>query len=103
MTDKCEKFKNHYEYLDKYLPTFWKHVFNHEDCAGMITSHGDKIMQYKKEFEKAGVPFFHGCLMYLLTYSSKMTRPKYESLEWCIENYKNYSEFILSMERNNNI
>lgn len=95
---------NHYKWLEKYLPTFWKAVFDksleESGCAGIISAHGDKGYQYKSDWEDAGIPFPHGMAIYFMTYTEKMDRPKHESCEWVIENYRYYSDLLPHVDEN---
>lgn len=98
------KFENHYRYLDAMLEPFWKLVFDKTPdqmyCGGIIISHGDKGYGYKDTWEKAGIRYDRGMLLYLLTYTKELgDRPKHESEEWVIENYPKYLERIEMAEK----
>lgn len=101
----ADNFKlSHYDYLELVLNNFWKHVFGKSlrDTwnAGIIGAHGDKGYGYKRNWEKAGVPFNHGMLLFLLTYTSELgDTPKHESCQWVINNYQKYLPMILKAEK----
>lgn len=94
---------NHYKYLDKHLNKFWITVFgkdlNNTGCAGIIVAHGDKIGQYARRWEEAGVPLNHGAMLYLLTYTPLLGMPKWQSCEWVILNYPKYKVIIEQIEK----
>lgn len=60
---------NHYKYLEKVLPDFFKAVgLNPDLAAGLEVAHGDKAGQYQVLWEEAGIHFYKGCAIYLLSY-----------------------------------
>ena len=95
---------NHYKWLEKYLPQFWRAVFDKSlddmGYAGIICAHGDKAYQYRDEWEDAGIPFPHGVALFMLTYTEKMDRPKHESCEWVIDNYQWYVDLLPEIDEN---
>lgn len=97
---------NHYKWLDKHLNTFWIAVFGQTleeyGFAGVVGAHGDKGSQYKDEWLEQQIPFPHGMALYMLTYTDKMDRPKYESAEWVIDNYKWYVDLLPEIDYNDN-
>ena len=61
---------NHYDYLEKHLPTFFQNLgIDWERHRGVILAHGDKCYGYRQTWEKEGLHFFHGVAIYLLTYT----------------------------------
>lgn len=95
---------NVYDYLDQMLAAFWQAVFNKTPeaagCSGLVDAHGDKTDQYRDRWEEAGVPYFHGALIYLLTFTDQLgDTPKHQSCEWVIENYPVYQFYILRIEQ----
>jgi hypothetical protein len=96
-------YESHYNYLDVMLQPFWKLVFDktpdQTNCAGIVGAHGDKCYSYKSNWEEFKIPFHRGALLYLLTYTSLMNRPKSESCQWVIENYTFYEKLIDSAEK----
>lgn len=101
-------YDSHYEYLDAILEHFFKEMFNKTPeqmwCAGIVSAHGDKAYSYDNEWKKAGIPFQHGVLLFLLTYVSVNGQkvmgdtPKHESDQWVIDNYKKYLPMIEKAE-----
>ena len=59
----------------------------------------DKAYGYKRQWEKAGVPFNHGVLLFLLTYTSEMDREKCESDQFVIDKYQHYLPMIQQAEK----
>lgn len=58
---------NHYKWLEKNLPT----IFERLDLVyppGIIVSHGDKAYSFRHQWEDAGIHFYHGVAIYLLSY-----------------------------------
>jgi hypothetical protein len=96
---------NHYEYLEKNLDNFWKEIFNKTLdemwCSGIIVSHGDKGSQYKQRWEEKNIPFNRGMLIYMLTYTRELDRPKWESCQFVIDKYEKYLPIIEKIERLN--
>ncbi len=95
---------NHYEYLELVIDSFWKQVFDktREEmwCSGIITSHGDKCYGYEHEWKEHGIPFKHGVLIFLLSYTKELgDRPKHETCAWVIEKYQHYLPFIKEAEK----
>ena len=96
-------YKNHYDYLEQNLNTFWTAIFektlDESGNSGLIVAHGDKISQYESDFEEAGIPYYHGCMMYMLTYTNKLgDTPKWESVQWIIDNYTHYVDLMPTCE-----
>jgi len=93
---------SHYNYLNDHLDLFWQKVFGKNlldsYCAGIIDAHGDKGYDYKKRWEETGINFYHGMMLFMLTYTEVMDRPKHESTEWIIENYEKYRFIIAEVE-----
>ena len=52
-----------------------------------------------KQWEKAGVPFNHGVLLFLLTYTSELDREKCESVQFVIDKYHHYLPMIQQAEK----
>lgn len=97
------KYQNHYDYMEQHLDHFWQAVFDktleQAYCGGFIIAHGDKVEQYKDDLEEAGIPYYHGCMMYMLTYTDKLgATPKWKSLEWIIDNYTHYVDLMPSID-----
>ena len=96
--------KSHYDYLDEMLNPFWMEVFGETEarmfCGGMVSAHGDKAYSYRSDWDDHGIPFHHGVLLFLLTYTKERGEtPKHKSCEWVIENYARYFMKIQQAER----
>lgn len=96
-------YDSHYDYLDAILEEFWKEVFGKTASemffGGAVSAHGDKCYGYKREWLRVGIPFHHGALLYLLTYTKEFgLTPKHESSEWVIRNYTKYVPMIEKAE-----
>lgn len=91
-----------YDYLEMILPMFAKVVKLSDPSVnlsyGYITAHGDKAYGYKTTWLNHGIPFFHGLLLYLLTYTKAMDREKHLSDEWVISSYEKYRPMIRFVE-----
>lgn len=59
--------KNHYEWLKKHLPTVFRRL-NLYYPVGIITAHGDKASGFEQKWAEAGIHFYHGVAIYLLSY-----------------------------------
>ncbi len=97
-----EFISSHYDYLEIVLPVFElflerKHgrIFN---LCSFITAHGDKGYGYRTDWEKGGIPFNQGVLLYLLTYTKLMNLPKQDSVYWVIKNHPEYLPLIKEAE-----
>ena len=92
----------HYRYLDMVLPIFSKMVkFIEPTCIlelGDIAAHGDKCYQYIRDWEKAGIPFNRGALLFLMTYTQAMDMEKHQSCEWVIKNYGRFKSILNVIE-----
>lgn len=90
---------SHYEFIDKHLSKFWSEAgasgkMSTSDASGMSASHGDKGHQYKDDWEEKGIHFYHGMLIYMLTYSDLMDVSKSESSEWVAKNYLRFRAIL---------
>lgn len=96
-------YKSHYDYCNAILEKFWLKVFNKTPsemwCAGIVTAHGDKCYCSKSTWHDAGIPFHHGALLYLLTYTKEMDQEKHKSEAWVIEKYPHYLPMIQAAEQ----
>lgn len=95
-------YRSHYDYLEFVIDRFWPKVFgktrNEMFCGCNVGAHADKCDGYKFDWNDAGIPFYHGVLLFLLTYTKLMDRPKHESGEWVIENYEKFNSMIFEAE-----
>lgn len=92
---------NHYQWLEEHFLPFYQKVCEANNVIpqpdvneGIITAHGDKCYQYKKEWEAQGIHFFHGAACHLLTYllpwsSEVREQPNgfVKPAQWVIDNY----------------
>jgi len=89
---------SHYDFLDEHLDAFWVKAtgktLSDSWCAGIVSAHGDKGYGYRRDWERAGIHFYHGMMLYLLTYTSIMDRPKHESRQWVIDNYGRFKDSL---------
>lgn len=97
-------YKSHYDYLSEMLNPFWYQVFGKTADqmwqGGMVTAHGDKAYGYKDQWQKHNIPFHHGVLLFLLSYTKEYgDRPKHESVDWVVEVYPKYLEKIKLAEQ----
>lgn len=88
---------NHYQFLDKHFKTFAEACGAETWCTdGVISAHGDKGYCYKSQWEEAGIPFYHGMMLYLLArlrpFCGTFEQPKV--CEWVIENYPKFRAFM---------
>lgn len=94
---------DHYKYLEIIIEDFWKEIFNKtlEETwnSGIICSHGDKGYGYKRKWDNKGINFNRGMLIFLLTYTDIMDRPKYESCKFVIDKYVSFKPIIEKIER----
>jgi hypothetical protein len=97
------RFESHYDYCDAVLNDFWMEVFGMTSeqmwCGGIVGAHGDKAYGYKDKWNEAGIPFEHGVMLFLLSYTREYgDRPKHESHQWVIENYPKYKPKLEAAE-----
>ncbi len=62
---------NHYEWLEKHFPKFITDIglqWGNWPNEGIYSAHGDKFYSYRGQFEDAGIHFYHGVAIGLLTY-----------------------------------
>ena len=99
---KTKRYDNHYNYLDDHLDLFWIKVFgrNLDDswCGGIISAHGDKGRGYSWKWENAGIPFNHGMMLFMLSYTKIMDKPKHHTGQWVVDNYSKYLPIIQEVE-----
>lgn len=97
------RYDNHYNYLDDHLDKFWVRVFgkNLSDTwnGGIISAHGDKGYGYRAAWKNAGIPFNHGMMLYMLTYTKVMDEEKHKSKDWVIAQYPKYKDILLEVEQ----
>lgn len=97
---------NHYEWLEKNLPDFFEKLgLDFNRYRGCIVSDGDKAEGYKSQFEKAGLHYYHGVAIYLLSNIppfSKECRNTADGwvspVSWVIENRDNFLPYLNKIE-----
>jgi len=93
---------NHYDYLDQNLPGFFEKVgIDWESNRGIIVCHGDKAYSYRCQWEAAGIHFYHGVALYLLSYCYPFDLEVRETeqgwvspQDWVIQKYPQYQEYL---------
>lgn len=94
---------SHYDYLDDHLEAFWLKVFGKTPtemfCGGIVSAHGDKGYSYRRDFEKHGINFGRGMMLFLLSYSKLDRDELIKSLEWIIDNYEYYLPMLEAAEK----
>jgi hypothetical protein len=63
-------------------------------CSGMIAAHGDKSDQYREYWHSSGMDFKKAQIIYFLTFTKLMERPKHQSKEWVVDNYDKYAPLL---------
>jgi len=89
-----EFYKNHYVYLEKNIENFFEKIdLSREKAIGLITAHGDKAYFYRKYWEDNGLHFYHGAIIFLLTYCRPYSEEVRETnhgwvdpFEWVLRN-----------------
>lgn len=91
---------NHYKWLEQNLQSFFKEL-NIDCCNGIIVAHGDKCYGYKNKWEKAGIPFYHGIAIYLLSYIHPFSNESRDVNgtwvpvdQWVIDNYNRFKPHL---------
>lgn len=104
------KWKSHYDWLNKYLKTFFDDLgIDWVECSGIIVAHGDKCYGYKRKWESNNIPFEHGVALYLLTYVTPFDTESRETksgwihpADWVVTNYPKYREQLTNYESSRN-
>lgn len=96
-------FDSHYKYLEFCIDTFGELVFNKPNSfhfnGGFIGAHGDKCYGYMLDsMVNHGIHPHRFAMLYLLTYSAVMDRPKHESEQWVVDNYDKYLPLLIKAE-----
>lgn len=63
-------------------------------CGGMVAAHGDKVDQYHDYWLEHQLFFLKAQIIYFLTYTKLMDRPKHESKQWVVDNYAKYESLL---------
>lgn len=91
--------KSHYDYLDAVIEQFGALVLSERERTqfnkGTVVAHGDKCYHYMDRARKDhGIHPFHFAILYLLTYTSLMDKPKHESYNWVVTKHEHYLPII---------
>lgn len=62
--------------------------------GGMVSAHGDKVDQYRDYWHSSGIDFNKAQIIYFLTFTELMDRPKHQSKEWVVDNYDKYAHLL---------
>lgn len=86
-------------YMIDHTDAFIAKVFDGEpryidSCGGMVGAHGDKMSQYRDYWESNGLDYNKAQIIYFLTFTKVMDRPKHESKQWVVDNYTTYSDLL---------
>jgi hypothetical protein len=104
---KNELFTSHYDYLEKYLPSFFKNLeIDWERYQGIIAAHGDKCGSYRDRWAKHEIPFWQGVAIYLLSYIHPYSHEVRETerdgwvdpCDWVINNHSRFKEFFPAID-----
>lgn len=96
------KYNSHYDWLDANLPEIFEKLgIKWEWNAGIVGAHGDKAYSYQREWKKAGIHFFHGVAIFLLTYCQpygeevRQTENGWVPVgKWVIDNYERFKHAL---------
>ena len=97
---------NHYKYLEYVLPSVFKQL-KMTYPVGLIVAHGDKGYEYRECWEKNGIPFECGMVIYLLSYCHPYLKEVRETdncgwvapEQWVIDNWGRFNPMIGEAER----
>jgi|RifCSP13_1_1023834.scaffolds.fasta_scaffold241654_2 hypothetical protein len=100
------KYKSHYDYLDQHLPAFFVAMgLSWEWNQGIISAHGDKAYGYRYEWQEAGLHFYHGVAIYLLSYCKPFRDESRETAngwvpvhEWVLDNAHRFLPYLPPVE-----
>lgn len=94
--------ESHYYWLDNNLPAFFEKcgIDMMARCPGIISAHGDKGSCYLFNWNKAGIHYFHGMAIFLLSYCKPYSDEVRESKsgkwvnveQWVIDNYPRFKD-----------
>lgn len=101
--------ESYYNILERELPVFFKNLaedfkllyFKDVSVGSILSSHGDKVSQYKGKFNKAGIIFWKGAAVYLLTYFAPFSGECRETdsgwidpAQWAIDNFARFEKLF---------
>lgn len=89
------KYENHYKFIEYVGPYIQKTMDLQFNPSDLSVAHGDKCYGYRDVWEKAGIPFNHGALVYLLTHMNPYSQQVRQTdsgwvpvEDWVIDFYK---------------
>lgn len=92
-------YDEYHELLDKF-PVFLKNIGREDQvryAESIITCDSDKCEQYRLQWEKNGIPYLHGVMIYLITkmkpYSNE-ARVEISPCSFVIKHYKDFEDLI---------
>lgn len=97
---------SHYDYLTYFYSKVCENLGVEDRYMGAFTSNGDKMYQYRDRWEKAGVPWFHATVCYLLMDSVYHHEVRdtpngwVDPAQWVIDNYKSGHNLFRGMIEN---
>ena len=99
-------YRSHYQWLDEHLPEIFRQAgINWDMNAGIISAHGDKAYGYQGKWEKAGIHFYHGVAIYLMTYCRPYSETCRETsngwvevCQWVIDHYNELKHLLPPIE-----
>lgn len=98
---------SHYDYLSHFYAHICEILDVRDHYNGSFSSNGDKMSQYRDVWEKAGIPWFHGAVCYMLmdsVYTKEVrTTPNgwVDPAKWVIDNYRGGHNLSRGMIENN--
>jgi len=101
---------SHYTWLEKHLPDFFEKVgLNKDYTVGLLSCHGDKMYGYKFQWEEAGIHFYHGVAICLLSYFRPFDEESRETSngwvapsKWVIDNKERFLKYLPEVKENDN-
>lgn len=95
------KYSSHYDYLDFHFSKFCKDVGIVDNwVTSLISAHGDKGYCYKRDWEKSGIHFYHGMMLYILFRLEPFCdeTEQHNVKSWVIDNYSRFVNLLPSIE-----
>lgn len=93
--------KSHYDWLHENLDAFTKSLGLPYEYGGYISAHGDKCYSYERRWKDAGIHFFHGAAIFLISYirpyseEVRETKNGWVPVEtWVVENYERFKPHL---------
>lgn len=97
---------NHYGWLKNNLPDFFEKVgLTKAHTEGLLSAHGDKMYGYRYTWEAAGIHFYHGVAICLLSYFHPFSEESRETIngwvapdKWVIDNKERFLKHLPKVE-----